>query len=115
MKNIIIQILKEEVNNEPSVIIAGIELVVDNYVSSHKEHTDIFLIKDGELLNMEEYSRIEEELASVGIVHVSPQSYRRSSGFRGDIEYVKTIRVRLDIKEIVKIYLDGALSTRGSI
>ncbi len=115
MKDIIKQILKEGLKTDHSVTIAGIELFIDNYVSSHKEHTAIFLIKEGELLNMDEYSRIEEELASIGLVHVSPHSYRRSNGFRGDIAQVGSIRVRVDVQEIVKIYLEGALSTRGKI
>lgn len=115
MRNIIKQILKEGSQTEHSVTIGGIELFIDNYVSSHKEHTDIFLIKDGELLNMEEYNRIEEELASIGLTHVSPQSYRNSNGFRGEIAEVGSIRVRVDVQEIVKIYLDGSLSTIGKI
>jgi hypothetical protein len=110
MKNLIKRILKEGKLTEHSVIVAGFKFYIDDYISSGHQGdgtADIFLKvgDDSEPLTMEEYLLVEDELMSVGFKKVETQTTR------GD--QVLGIRVGVDVPQIIKIYIDGALSTKG--
>lgn len=117
MKSLIRKILNEAVKKDDIVTINGIEFVVSDYVSSHSDKSDIFLIlasntgkrpdRQKERIDYNTFLGIKNTLTNAGLKS-SPQAYNTD----GDkVTHVYEIRVTVDVPKIVKTYLDVVINT----
>ena len=109
MKDLIRKILTE--GREHGVTLNGFEFYVDDFISTQRDGSShIFLnVAGGKALPFNQYKVISDELLSVGI-DSSPSTYNNNDD--GEIAFISTIRVKVDVIEMVSMYLNTSLPNK---
>jgi len=109
MKNLIKKILKE--GHQHSITISGVKFYIDDFVSSQRDgETHIFLNVVGDSLPLNHYQVVHDELMSVGI-DSSPNTW--AEGDSGEITLISTIRVKINVLDIIELYLNTSLNNKN--